>query len=81
MPRYYFQVFNDDVTTDEDGMECADDGAALIRAQDEARNLAADSIRRHGHLILDHRIEVRNEEGLLVGEVRFGQAVDIRESS
>lgn len=57
MARYFFHVFNDEITLDEEGAELADLDAARAYAVESARALAADSV-RHGHLNLDHRIEI-----------------------
>jgi hypothetical protein len=51
MPRYFFHVFNDEETRDEEGADLPDTPAAVRRAADEARILAAESIKEHGHLI------------------------------
>jgi hypothetical protein len=60
MPRYYFHLFNDVTSIDEEGVELPNDAVALQRGADNARHMAADSV-LHGHLILDHRIEVQRE--------------------
>ena len=60
MPLYFFDIYNDQTTEDDNGIDLADSEAALKRARAEAQNLAAESIREHGHLILDHRIVVRD---------------------
>ena len=77
MPRYYFHIYNDDVTMDDEGAELADDEAARARAVKEARVLAADTV-LHGHLTSHHRIEIVDAERNPVGTVYFGEAVDIR---
>ena len=77
MPIYYFNVFNDDVTLDDEGAELADEHAARARAVKEARALAADTVAR-GHLVGHHRIEITDERQNVVGTVRFDEAVDIR---
>jgi Mg/Co/Ni transporter MgtE len=77
MPLYYFSLFNDDVTMDDEGVELADVDAARSHALKEARVMAANSV-RHGHLITSHRIEVVDEDRRLVGTVRVDEAVDIR---
>lgn len=79
MPRYFIHIFNDLTADDEEGVELADDRAALERATSEARILAAESVRTHGHLVLRHRLEVRGEQGRLVGSVAFGDVVRIVE--
>ncbi len=55
MPLYYFNLFNDDVTMDDEGVELADDEAARAHAVKEARVMAADTV-LHGHLTGSHRI-------------------------
>ena len=77
MPRYFIHIFNDLTAEDEEGVELADDRAALALAASEARILAAESVRMHGHLVLSHRREVRDGPGRLVGSVAFGDVVKI----
>jgi uncharacterized protein DUF6894 len=62
MPRFYFHVFNDVVAMDEEGAELPDLEAAREQALEAARELVCESI-HHGHLNLDHRIEVAGEGG------------------
>ena len=76
MPTYYFNVYNDDVTLDDEGSELADDHAARARAVKEARALAADTVRR-GHFVGHHRIEVTDEHQNVIGTVRFDEAVHV----
>lgn len=77
MPLYYFQVFNDDVTLDDEGAELADDEAARAYAVKAARALAAETV-LHGHLAGSHRIEIVDAERNPVGTVRFDEAVEIK---
>lgn len=62
MPRFYFHIFNDEDTVDDEGLELPDSAAAREAALEEARVLVCESIRR-GHLNLEHRIEVEDERG------------------
>jgi hypothetical protein len=78
MPLYYFHVYNDDITLDDEGAELADEHAALARAIKEARVLAAETV-RNGHLTTDHRIEVVDADQNPIGTVTFGEAVEIRD--
>jgi hypothetical protein len=80
MPRYFFNIYNDEVTLDEEGIELADDSEALSRAAAEARNLASETVRQ-GHLILDHRLEIVDESEREVGTVTFGDAIKIQPES
>jgi len=77
MPHYYFNIYNDDVTLDEEGADLADDQAARAYAVKAARSLAADTASK-GHLTLDHRIEIVDADRKAVAAVRFGEAVEIR---
>lgn len=51
MPRYFFHVFNDEQTVDQEGVDLADQEGAMALAAAEARNLAAESVKIHSHLI------------------------------
>ena len=76
MPRYYFDIYNDVVTKDEEGLDLPDDEAAMARAVFEVRELAAESVRR-GHLVGSHRVEVLDRDRNCMGVVRFDEAVRI----
>ena len=78
MPLYYFNLYNDAVTMDEEGIELADVAAARDHAIMEARHMAADSVLQ-GHFTGSHRIEFLDEARGAVGEVRFDEAVEVRE--
>jgi hypothetical protein len=77
MPRYFFDVYNDDVTLDDEGLELLDDKAAMARAVKETRALAAETV-THGHFTRHHRLDVLDEQRNAVGSVRFEEAVEIR---
>ena len=76
MPRYYLDIHDDVVAIDHEGLELADDKAAMARALVEARGLAAESV-RNGRLVRSHRIEVRGADRKRLGAVRFDEAVAI----
>jgi len=77
MALYCFNLFNDDLTMDDEGKELADGEAARAHAVKEARAMAAHTV-LHGHLTRSHRIEIVDQARKLVGTVRFDEAVDIR---
>ena len=79
MPRFYFHLFNDLTVHDEEGIELPNDAVAMQRAASNARQMAAESV-REGHLILDHRIEVTNDQDATVGVVHFRDVVEIKDS-
>ena len=77
MPRYYFHLHNDLTTTDEEGRELADVGAARRAAEEDAREMAGRSVQCDGRLDLEHYVEVTDERGASVARIRFGDAVAI----
>ena len=77
MPRYYLNLYNDQVTIDQEGREFDDEHGARAHAIKEARVLAADSV-SHGHFTGSDRIEILDEDRKVVGNVRFDEAVEIR---
>ena len=76
MPRYYFNIYNDDITLDYEGAVLADEHAARAYAVKAVRDLAAETV-RHGHLAGHHRVEYVDSDQNPLGEVRFDEAVDI----
>ena len=77
MPLYYFDVYNDAVTLDDEGYELRDVTAARAHAIKSARSLISENV-SHGHLTRHHRIEILDADRQVVGNVTFEEAVDIR---
>jgi hypothetical protein len=78
--RFYFHLHNDIQTTDEEGRELPDIDAALAEAREDARTMAAESVRL-GHLDLSHFIEVVDEGGHCHFRVEFRDVVALRDSA
>jgi hypothetical protein len=78
MARYYFHLFNDVTSIDQEGAELRDLPQAMERATTLARDMAAQSV-QEGRLTLHHRIDVSDEGGTTVGTVHFRDAVLICE--
>jgi hypothetical protein len=78
MARFFFHVFNDVETRDEDGQDFEDVAAARASAVRDCLALAAHSITEHHHLIMHHRIEIEDVTGASVGTVRFSDVVDVQ---
>ncbi|HEX8366028.1 MAG TPA: hypothetical protein VD887_04270 [Allosphingosinicella sp.] len=76
MPRYFFHVFNDEITLDEEGIELPDLDAAREQAIESARALVCESV-KHGHLNLDHRIEIADETDARKMTVTFREAFSL----
>jgi hypothetical protein len=76
--RFFFNVYDDVVAIDEEGLELPNAEAARLHAVAGARDLMATQV-KHGYLIRSHWIDVVDPQGEMVLQVRFGDAVDIRE--
>lgn len=77
MSCFYFNIYNDDVTIDEEGAELKDAAAAYQYAVKSARALAAHSA-LEGRLTGSHYVEVMDEDRMRVATIRFDEAVEIR---
>lgn len=71
MPLYFFNLRNDLDADDPEGAELPNLAAAKDRAKAYAVDMAAASIQEHHKLNLDHRIEIADEGGAILDEVRF----------
>jgi hypothetical protein len=78
MPRYYFHLYNDLTSSDEEGQEFPDLEAAREHAISQVRAVAADEVLK-GKLTLSHRIVVADENGSVVATVRYADAVAVRD--
>ena len=78
MPRFFFNVYDDVIATDEDGLTLPNLDAARLQAIVEARALMADQVTR-GYLVRSHWIDVLDEGGSIVLHLPFGDAIDIKD--
>jgi hypothetical protein len=76
MPQFFFHLYNDIVTIDQEGREFASVAAARGAAEQDAREMAAYSVRQ-GQLNLAHYIEVTDGSGEAVVRVTFAEAVSV----
>ena len=77
MARYFFHLYNDMVTFDEEGVELASLAAAKEHGRRETQYQAAESVRTHGHLILSHKVVICDASGELAS-IAFGDVVSVR---
>lgn len=77
MPRFFFHVYDDVETRDEEGRDLPDLAAAEAVALAGARDLMCEQVRQ-GRLTLDHRIDVEDEAGNKLIVLPFKKAVDLR---
>lgn len=79
MPRFFFNVHDDAVTADDEGVELPDAEAARLEAIRGARSLACEQV-SNGYLNVNHRIEVHDSLRREVATIRFGEAIRIETS-
>ena len=79
MPQFFFHLYNDVVTRDEEGLDLPGAEAALREARRGARSLAAEHVMQHGRLVLHHFIEVEDANGETVAKVTFGDAIAVED--
>ena len=76
VPRYFFNLYDDVNTLDEEGIQLRDQATAEAFGLTNARAIAADQVRQ-GKLALWHRIEVADESGAVLKTIRFVDAVKV----
>ena len=76
MPRYFFHLYNDVISMDEEGLELPDLDAAHANGIKEAREMMVDSV-SEGRINFSHRIDIADESGAVVDSVVFAEAVTI----
>lgn len=74
MSRFFFNIFNDQITIDEEGVELPDAEAAHQFAVTSVRQLVAERA-LEGSLHRHHRVEVQDAGRNVLFEVRFDEAV------
>lgn len=77
MPRFHFHLHNDLEVPDPDGIELPSLEAALVAAVRYARFTAAETIKDTGRMVCNHRIDIEDENGVVLDTVYFGDAVKI----
>jgi hypothetical protein len=76
VPRFFFNLFDDMTSMDEEGKELPSVHHAHAEAVSSAREMACAEV-MHGHLHLSHRIEVAEADGSIVDTVWFRDVVDV----
>lgn len=77
MPRYFFNIYNDVTSLDEEGRELPDLETARDHAIRGARSIMADGLKK-GLIDLSHHVAIVDERGELLLDVSFAQAVEVR---
>jgi hypothetical protein len=77
MARYYFHLYDDVVTLDEEGVDLPDIDAARDNAIAAIRGLICGDV-QNGRLDLRHHLEVAGEDNQRLLTIRYGEALDLR---
>jgi len=76
VPHFYFHLYNDVVSMDEEGGDFPDLAAARANGIKEARAVMLGTV-SDGRIDLSHRIDIADESGAVVDTVTFGDAVRV----
>ena len=77
VPQFYFHVLDDLDTSDDEGAELADLGAARDHAMRAARVLMSESLVKDGKITLHHCIDIEDEAHAVLETVAFDDAVTV----
>ena len=78
MPRFFFNVYDDVVAKDEEGVTLPNQDAARLQALAGARALMAEQVTR-GYLVRSHWIDVLDEGGAVILHLPFRDAIEIKD--
>lgn len=76
MPRFYFHLYDDFVSIDEEGRDLPSRQAAHAEAVASAREMACAEV-LEGQLQLDHRIEVAEATGNVIDTIWFRDVIQV----
>lgn len=77
MPRFFFHLHNDVDAPDPDGVELPDLEEARAVALHNAPFSAGQSVKDMGHIVGGYRIDIEDENGIVLDTVYFRDAVEI----
>ena len=71
MPRFYFHLINDMDVPDFEGMELPNLEAARAQAIEQARGMIGEMAKTEARIVLDHRIDIEDEDGRVLDSIVF----------
>jgi hypothetical protein len=77
MPHFYFHLHNDMDAPDDEGQEFKDLDAARAFAVRQVQHLAGETVKETGRIVLDHRIDIEDEQQNVLDTIRSGDVVKI----
>jgi hypothetical protein len=79
VPRFYFHLHNDVDIPDDEGVELPDLEAARAHAVRSARVTFGEVAKDEGRVVLHHRIDIEDEQGVVLDTVHFRDAVKVED--
>jgi hypothetical protein len=79
MPRFYFHLLNDVDAPDEEGTDLPDLEAARKHARRSALFTASETLKEEAQLVLSHRIQIENAEGVVLDTIYFRDVLNIEQ--
>jgi hypothetical protein len=79
VPRFYFHLHNDVDVPDDEGVELPDLQAARTHAVRSARVTFAETAKDNVRVVLHHRIDIENEQRVVLDTVHFRDAVKVED--
>ena len=79
VPKYYFHLINDLDVPDEEGQELPDLAAARAHGIHQARVLIGEMAKEVARIVLHHRIDIEDEQGMVLNTVYFRDVVSVED--
>ena len=77
VPRFYFHLRNDMDVPDEEGKDLPDLESARAHAERLARFEASEAVKEQGRVVLNHRIDVEDDQHRILHPVWFRDVVQV----
>jgi hypothetical protein len=77
MPRFYFHLRNDMDVPDNEGKELRNLEEAVAYALNLTRFEAAELVKENGRIVLSHRIDIEDEQHIVLETVHFSDVVKV----
>ena len=79
MPRYFFHLHDDLDIPDDLGADLPSLDGAIAYACRQARHLAGQMVIETGRIVLGHRIDIEDENGVVLDSVHFRDVIKVED--
>jgi hypothetical protein len=79
VPKYLFHLINDLDVPDEEGKELPDLAAARAHGAHQAKGLIGETAKEEARIVLHHRIDIEDEQGMVLDTVYFRDVVSVED--